>query len=148
MNKIFNSPFESGLRSLLLLYSIKPSSASIDRLTAYDFITIYSHDFGIGESNLHGDNKFNFSELATRRSNCNAGVKDFALNGLISISRTNSGFMYSISNSGKKYVDTLSSEYAEQYKTIAAKVHEKYKGKTDEEIISLINSKALQELRR
>ena len=102
MNEIFNSSFETGLRVLLILSSIHPKAATIDRIAAYDFITIYGKDFGISESNLHGDSKFNFSELAYKRASCNKGTKEFILNGLISINYTEEGFTYFLNEKGEK----------------------------------------------
>lgn len=148
MNKIFNSSFETGLRVLLLLSSIEPQTATVDRITAYDFITIYGRDFGISENNLHGDTNFNFSELASKRASCNEGIKEFVLNGLISINRTDRGFTYYLNQTGKNFVASLSSDYVTQYLGIVEKVHKKYADVSDEEIIKLINKKAIKELRR
>lgn len=148
MNKIFNSPFEAGLRSLLVLYTIHPQTATVDRITAYDFITIYSSDFGITDQNLHGNNHFNFSELASKRNNCDQGLKEFALNGLISVHRNNHGFTYGINNTGKTYVESLSSDYAQQYLEIIMLVHDKFANTSDEDLLRLINQKAIEELRR
>jgi hypothetical protein len=148
MNEIFNSSFETGLRVLLLLSSIRPQAATIDRITAYDFTTIYGRDFGVSKNNLHGDSNFNFSELASKRTNCNEGIKEFVLDGLISIKRTEEGFTYYLNQSGKKYVESLSSDYAAQYLEISQKVHQKFSSVSDEEIINLINKKAINELRR
>ena len=140
MNKLFNSPFDAGLRCLLLLSCISPSAATIDRISAYDFITMYSKDFGISRKNLHGDSTFNFSELASKRVNCS--------DGLISINRTNKGFTYSINDQGKKYVKTLSSDYAIQYLSISREVNTKFSNLSDEEILNFINKKAIKALRR
>lgn len=148
MNEIFNSSFETGLRVLLLLSSIQPQAATIDRITAYDFITIYGRDFGVSKTNLHGDSNFNFSELASKRTNCNEGIKEFVLDGLISIKHTEEGFTYYLNQSGRKYVESLSSDYATQYLEISKEVHQKFSSVSDEEIIKLINKKAINELRR
>ena len=94
MNKIFNSSFETGLRVLLVLSSIQPKAATVDRIAAYDFITIYGRDFGVSHINLHGDSNYNFSELASKRASCNEGIKEFVLSGLISIKRSEEGFTY------------------------------------------------------
>lgn len=148
MNEIFNSSFETGLRVLLVLSSIQPKTATIDRIAAYDFITIYGRDFGVSHINLHGDSNFNFSELASKRASFNEGIKEFVLNGLISINRTQEGFTYFLNDKGKKYVESLSSDYANQYLEIIQKVHKKFAGTSDEGIINLINKKAIKELRR
>lgn len=148
MTEIFNTSFETGLRVLLLLSSIQPQAASVDRITAYDFITLYSKDFEISSSNLHGDNSFNFSELASKRAKCNEGIKEFILRGLIAIKQTDNGFTYYINPDGLKYVESLTSDYKKQYLEIISKVHEKYSASSDEEILNLINRKAISELRR
>lgn len=148
MNEIFNSSFETGLRVLLVLSSIQPKAATVDRIVAYDFITIYGRDFEVSHNNLHGDSNFNFSELASKRANCNEGIKEFVLDGFISINRTEEGFTYFLNEKGKKYVESLSSDYANQYLKIAKEVHKKFAEILDEEIIKLINKKAIKELRR
>lgn len=148
MNDIFNSSFEAGLRVLLLLSSICPQSATVDRITAYDFMTIYGKDFGVSEINLHGDSNFNFSELASKRAQCNEGIKEFVLNGLISIRRTNEGFTYTLNSAGKKYISSLSSDYAKQYLTTSKAVQNKFSALSDEELLNQINKKAIKELRR
>lgn len=148
MNEVFNSSFETGLRVLLVLSSLQPKAATIDRIVAYDFITIYSRDFGVFHINLHGNSNFHFSELASKRTSCNDGIKEFVLNGLISINHTEEGFTYFLNEKGKKYVESLSSDYANQYLEIVKEVHNKFANTSDEEIISLINKKAIKELRR
>ena len=76
MNKLFNTAFESGLRALLVLYTVRPTNLTIDRIAAYDFITLYSNSFEITENSLHGSSIFNFSELASKRTGCNEGIKE------------------------------------------------------------------------
>lgn len=148
MHEIFNSSFETGLRVLLVLSSIQPKAATVDRIAAYDFITIYGRDFGVSQNNLHGDSNFNFSELASKRASCNEGIKEFVLDGLVSINHTKEGFTYYLNDSGKTYVKSLSSDYAVQYLAISKEVHIMFADKSDEEIIKLINKKAIKKLRR
>ena len=52
MNELFNSPFELSLRVLIILNTAQ-LRLTIDKIVAYDFISTYSSDFGISESNLH-----------------------------------------------------------------------------------------------
>lgn len=40
MNDLFNTPFETGLRAILILSVIRSCGMTIDRLSAYDFMTI------------------------------------------------------------------------------------------------------------
>ena len=120
MNKVFNTPFETGLRLLLILYTANSSGMSIDRLAALDFMTLYGKDFDISDSNLNGINGFNFSELPK----------------------------YKISKAGRQYVETLNSDYAKQYVSALQKVLDAFGNKSDAALIKEINSKAVQALRR
>ena len=147
MNEIFNSSFETGLRVLLVLSSIQPKAATVDRIAAYDFITIYGRDFDVSHINLHGDSNYNFSELASKRASCNEGIKEFVLSGLISIKHSEEGFTYFLNDKGKNYVDSLSSDYVTQYLEIAKEVQRTFAESSDEEIVKLINCKAIKDLR-
>ena len=133
---------------MLILYSTKSHGMTIDRITAYDFMTIYGSDLGVSEKNLHGINHFSFSELTSKRATCSEGVKAFVLDGLISVTRNRDGFLYSLTASGDKYVEALDSDYKTQYLEIVSTVHSKYAHVTETELIKTINQAALKALRR
>jgi len=147
-NKLFNTPFEAGLRSLLVLSVFASDSATIDRIAAYDFISIYGKDFGISEFNLHGNNVFNFSEFPAKRSLITDGVKQEVLDGMANVSRTSSGFKYRLSKSGFAFVESLNTSYSEQYLDTLRKVDRTYRGLSDIELMNVINRKALTALKR
>ena len=148
MNDLFNTPFETGLRAMLILYSTETTGMTIDRIASYDFFTIYGSDLGISEKNLHGINHFNFSELSSKRAICSEGVKSFILEGLISITRSKNGFLYVLTPTGKQYVESLKSTYKTQYMGILKMVHKKYGAVQDIELTKIINSTAIKALRR
>lgn len=133
---------------MLILYSSQNHGMTIDRITAYDFMTIYGSDLGVSEKNLHGINHFSFSELTSKRATCSEGVKSFVLDGLISVTRNRGGFLYSLTTSGQKYVEALDSDYKAQYLKIVKTVHSKYGQITDTELIKTINQAAVKALRR
>lgn len=148
MNKLFNTPFEIGLRILVLLNTLSDISFTLDRIYLYDFITSYAKTFNIDTKNLHGDNWLNFSQLANRRELCVAGLKLMGLNGFISMKNQKSGFKYKISKKGSKYIKTLDIEYTKDYINICKEVHSKYKNKTDSNLIREINELAINNIRR
>lgn len=148
MDKLFNTPFEAGLHALLVLSVIAPSSATVDRIAAYDFISIYGKDFGITEFNLHGNNVFNSSEFPTKRSLITEGIKQKVLDGMISVSRTTSGFKYRLSKAGAVYVESLNTSYSQQYLDAVRSVDETYCNLPDVDLLKIINSKALKALKR
>lgn len=68
MNDLFNTPFETGLRAMLILSIIRSGGMTIDRLSAYDFMTIYGRDFEVSDWNLHGDNSTALISIRLLRS--------------------------------------------------------------------------------
>lgn len=148
MNKLFNTSFENGLRVLLILNTLSPQSVTVDRITAYDFMSIYGADFGITDTNLHGVNSFNFCELPAKRTIISAGIKEMALNGMIQVNNTKNGFTYAINETGKRFVNSIDDEYSKQYTDIIQKLNKIYSAKTDLEITATINQTAVKSLRR
>ena len=148
MNDLFNTPFETGLRAMLILSIIKSKGVTLDRIFAYDFMTIYGKDFELSDWNIHGDSSYNFSELSSKRSLCSKGIKMFVLEGLITVNLTAGGFLYKLTASGCKYIRTLESDYKDQYLDIAKTVHKRYERKSDSAILKEINIMAVQSLRR
>lgn len=148
MSELFNTPFESGLRAMLILFASDSRGMTIDRIVAYDFMTIYCSELGFSENNLHGINHFSFSELSSKRSICSEGIKAFVLDGLIAVVHSQEGFSYSITPNGKKYVKQLESNYKTQYLKVLNEVQNKYDNVPDTELIKIINDAAVKALRR
>lgn len=122
---------------------------TIDRLTAYDFITIYGCEFGVSEKNLHGINNYSFSEFTFKRVTCSEGVKSFVLDGLIFVTQSEKkGYLYSLSPTGRRYVETLESDYKDQYVETLTTVHSEFRQIPDAELIKTINQAAISSLRR
>lgn len=148
MNDLFNTPFETGLRAMLTLYLSDKNGVTIDRISSYDFMTIYAYDLGISDHNLHGINHFNFSELSSKRKICSEGVKQFVLEGLIAVNRNAKGFLYYLTPSGRHFIESLESNYKTQYLEILNKVQMKYDKISDDELVKIINTAAINSLRR
>ena len=144
--KIFNSDFEMQLRVLLLLSQTK-RALSKEEIVNFDFITIYSADFGVGEENLHGDNKFKYGEFASRQELCWVGLKQLVFDGLVTVV-TKDGFSYKISATGLQYANDMESAYSIEYREIARKVFTQYSNYSEKEIRSEIDKKAIESARR
>ena len=61
---------------MLLLSQAPDANMTIDRLIAYDFISLYGRHFDLAEANLHGENEYGFSELSARRAVMQAALKE------------------------------------------------------------------------
>ncbi|MFC2496215.1 MAG: ABC-three component system middle component 2 [Scardovia wiggsiae] len=70
------------------------------------------------------------------------------MDGLVTVRRSGDGFLYSLTTAGKKYIDSLDSDYKEQYLAIINMVHKKYSRKNDTTLLKEISEKALGSLRR
>ncbi len=148
MTKIFNSTFEVSLRILSLLSTVATTDMNVDRITAYDFITIYSKYFELSDVNLHGDNNFGFSEFSARREVVQEATKRLVLDGLIRAIRHKNGFCYVLTDRGGQFCVVQNNEYVVDYCTLATKTHQHYKNMTDVEILTEISQKSTNFLRR
>jgi len=148
MTKLFNSTFEVSLRALLLLSQTADANMTIDRIVAYDFISLYSRHFDLAEINLHGDNEYGFSELSARRTVMQAALKELVLDGLAKAIRRKDGFCYEITDTGTAFCQKQVTDYANTYRRLASATHKKFKTMTEVEIMAIISQKATHALRR
>jgi len=142
-NKVFNTPFENMLRILLLADTVnKPMN--VDRLTALDFICIFGKKCRVLDKNLHGDNKFGFSEFASKRGKITEATKLAVKNDFLQVENTSEGFVYYINDRGKKIVKELQSPYARSYVIGAKIISSRFAIYSDEEILKYISDRAIE----
>lgn len=103
MNELFNSPFELSLRVLIILNTAQ-LRLTIDKIVAYDFISTYSSDFGISESNLHGNNSYRFSEYTTKRIIITQSIKNLVLEGFV-LPHCNKGGLFQMENTPQRLAE-------------------------------------------
>lgn len=143
---VFNSSFEIELRILLLLSAARKKAYAIERIVALDFIICYAGNFQMPYLNPQGDNQFMFAELASRRERIRDAIKSLVTQGLIEVS-LDQGYTFSISDAGNGFVRKLKSEYAVQYKKIAADAIKQFKSYSDLELDRMINDSAVKAVR-
>lgn len=147
MIKLYNTPFEASLRTLLILETSRNKSYTTDMIAAIDFISIYSREFKITDENLHGENNYKFSEFTLRRELIQKAIKKLVLDDLIKLNSTKKGFTYSINQKGLDYSEYLSSDYATAYRRAVRLVQEFILNKTEREVLELINKRSIYSLR-
>ena len=143
---IFNSTFELELRILLLMSAAKKKAFSVERIVSLDFIVCYAGYFQLPYLNPQGDNEYMFSELAGRRERIQEAVESLVIQGLLEVGLDN-GYVFSITETGSKYIRKLKSEYAVQYKTIAADAIKRFKDYSDLQLDRMINDSAVKSVR-
>ena len=146
MNNILGSQFEASLRILLLLEAAQNETLTAGAMVALDYITVYSHDFGFPEPNLHGEGKYRFGEFASRRQTITAAIKKLVLDGLVLATRSSSGFHYKLSSDGFDFAESLNTEYADAYHEIAVNVIASL-GKSEHTLGEMINQKSIASIR-
>ena len=146
-NKLFNTPFELSLHVVLLLDMVDVG-ITLDRIAAYDFIAIYCEDFNIADKALNGENGFAFSELSARRGLIKTAIKSLVIDGLVTVSDSNVGILYSISAIGRKMSGGFQSEYAAKYRELIRLVTERYGDYDDIQLFNEINNQSTRGLRR
>ena len=97
---------------------------------------------------LHGENEFGLSEFAARRGMMQSTMKSLVIDGLVSVKRRQNGFQYSISAVGKTVAGKMKSEYASNYKMLARKAVEHFKGQSEQKIMKTISNVSAEFLRR
>ena len=143
---VFDSTFEMELRVLLLMSAAKKKAYSIERIVSLDFIVCYAGYFQLPYLNPQGDNQYMFSELASRRERLQEAVKGLVVQGLLNVEMDN-GYAFSITDAGSKYIRKLKSEYALQYKAIAADAIKRFKDYSDLQLDHMINDSAVKSVR-
>ncbi len=146
-NKLFNTTFENSLRVLILLEAFKDEQ-NLDMIYATDFMVTYAASFGIDGSDLNGENQFKFSEFASRREIVSNALKQLVLDGLVIPKNTQDGILYRITDEGKRFSQSLNSDYSKEYRATAQKVIKSIAPKTERQIIDYINQLSAESLRK
>jgi len=142
MNNILGSQFEASLRITLLLEAAQNESLTEGAISALDYITVYSHDFGITDLNLHGESKYRFGEFASRRAIIKGAIKQLVLDRLVVATRSPDGFHYRLSDDGLDFAASLDTDYANAYYTTASMVIENA-GKSERTLGDMINKRSI-----
>ncbi|MCF0106027.1 MAG: hypothetical protein HUJ53_04645 [Holdemanella sp.] len=136
MMKIFNSTFETSIRILILLDQIR-IPLSRERIVNYDLMACFAKDFGVTDYNLHGEDHEEAAELPARRIRVNNALKKLVLDGYV-LPQKNNVFLFTLSNSGRQYVHSLSSEYASKYASAVNCIHHRFSSKNDSDLLIII----------
>lgn len=148
MNNVLGTTYEMSLRCLLILEKASEKNLTIDMIACIDFISVYGKDFGIHDENLHGDNNYKFSEFAFRREKVSRAMRKLILDGLVTVHFNDSGFLYSINDSGLQCSNRFESNYAKTYGILILKTLAFIESKSEREITERINTLSVKSARR
>ena len=114
-SKLFNTAFETGVRSVVILDAIYPSSLNLDRLVALDHLVVHTADVN-GPPSLHPAAPTRAAEMLVRRALVDRGLLMMIGRGLIARLATPSGIMFSAGEEAGFFVSLLRSQYARELK--------------------------------
>jgi len=146
MNSLLGSEFETSLRILILFEAAFEEPLNEETIAMLDFMTIYSRDFEITDSNLHGESNYRFAEFTSRRELVKSAVKRLVLDGLINVLQTKNGFEFMLNQDGREFVSHLDSKYADTYYETAMQVFTKTRGMSQRALSELINKRIIASL--
>ena len=106
----FNSPVETGVRSLAILLASFPKSFDLQRLVVMDYLVVHSGD-AEGPNSLHAPLPLRVGELVVRRELVEKGLKLMMSKGLIVFVTDSSGVSYKSTDTAAPFMETLTEKY-------------------------------------
>lgn len=140
---VFNSPIETGLRSLTLLEAGYPNAYDLERITYYDYLLVHSGDIKGGPNSIHPNTPHRSGELLIRRPIIEKGLAVMISRGLVDIDYSQSGIRYIATELSTPFLDSLQANYTRKMIDTAIWVVEIFDKQPNQKIRDLI-SKNLQ----
>ncbi|XYS42436.1 ABC-three component system middle component 2 [Acinetobacter baumannii] len=134
----FNSPLETGVRSLTILFAAFPSSFDLQKLIEMDYLVVHSGDAG-GPKSLHAPLPLRVGELLVRRGLIENGLNLMISRGLIEKISTTEGFNYIAGENAAPFIQSLTTNYSLQLKERAQWVVEQFQNASTQEIKNITN---------
>lgn len=107
----FNTPLETGIRSVAILVAAHPSAFDLQRLVEMDYLVVHSGDAG-GPESLHAALPLRAGELLVRRELIESGLMLMMSRGLVQRLPAMDGITYSASEAAGPYLASLTAEYS------------------------------------
>jgi hypothetical protein len=138
--QLFNSPLETGVRSVLLLDVAQPRTFDLTHLTWLDHLVVHTADIG-GPASLHPDIPQRDGELIVRRRNVEDGLRLMRRLHLVSTNYTAMGILFCVTEEGAQFAQLVRSDYGRRLKQRAAWLMD-YIGRVDTaEFVRVISEK-------
>lgn len=137
---LFNSPLETGLRTLVVLDAFHPRSCTISELTWFDHLVVHTADVE-GPDSLHPDLPSRTGELLVRRQLVDEGVRLLLNADLISLVDGEDGVRYVAGEEAPSFIDLMEASYCERLKSCAAWLAKRFSALPEEELRSIVHQR-------
>jgi hypothetical protein len=136
---LFNTPIESGLRSLFVLEAVGPEECDLQRLVIYDYLLVHSDDVPAGPPALHPATPLRSGELLVRRTLVEHGLRLLIRKGLVTKNYTKAGIYFSASKHAKRFLEYFTSEYARRCAEISKWIAGRFQPMSDDQLREFIH---------
>lgn len=130
---LFNSPLETGIRSLVILAAAHPTAFDLERLVEMDYLVVHSGDAN-GPESLHAALPMRAGELLVRRGLIEKGLLLMMSRNLIQKIPGETGFNYIAKDAAAPFITSFTSTYSQMLKERAQWVVERFTGITTSDI--------------
>jgi len=113
----FNSPVETGVRSLGLLVAAFPKVFDLQRLVIFDHFVVHTHDLG-GPASLHPNIPLRSAELLVRRGIVERGLQLMISRGLVERQACHEGVYYCAGEFAETFLGSLTSSASHKFCTL------------------------------
>lgn len=128
----FNTPIESGLRSLFLLRSIAPAFRDLQRLVYYDYLLTHSSDVPGGPPSLHPSIPYRSGEWLVRRTLISDGLDLMYSKELVQKRYDKNGISFGATDLTELFLRHLTTDYARDLTEVANWVAANFESYSDE----------------
>lgn len=118
--QLFNSPLETGVRSIVLLNAATPQAFDLTHLTWLDHLVVHTEDLPNGPPSLHPDIPQRSGELIVRRSIVEEGLKLMARLHMVEERYDAEGISYASTEEASLFVQLMRTDYGRSLKERAA----------------------------
>lgn len=112
---LFNSAFETGIRSIVVMDACFPNKFDVTYLSWLDHLVVHTEDIG-GPQSIHPDIPQRTGELLVRRRLIEEGLNFMRKLHLVETAIDDSGITFEVTEEASAFVDSLQTEYAQNLK--------------------------------
>jgi hypothetical protein len=111
----FNGPLEAGIRAVAVLAAAFPRTYDLQRLTAFDYLLVHTHQLG-GPEDLHPETPIHTPATEVRRKIVQDALNLMMTRNLVSRSVDKSGIRYGAGEMAAMFMDSLQTSYLARVK--------------------------------
>lgn len=134
----FNSPLETGIRSLTILVAAYPGAFDLQRLVEMDYLVVHSGDAD-GPASLHAPLPLRAGELLIRRGLIERGLRLMMSRGLIRRQSNEEGFRYVADDTAAPFIAALTADYSRRLRERAEWAINRFEDASTEDIRHITN---------